>query len=191
MSNRSQVYTKPAYNARFESLRSANNRSGIIVDAASGDLTPEAIYITVASVRLLVWEALGFLDVLDIEQQAIKGEILALRQQVTDLKQDLSGIRQELSAVRTDFASLQQSFVTISNFLGVTIPNWTTKEEVENGDEMGVAYLGAAALGLTVNYIFDQRRPGYDHEQVISIDPPAGTLVARGSTITVTINLEG
>lgn len=184
MANRSQVYTTDAYRTRFPVWRSADHRSGIIVDAASGDLTPEAIYKTVNSARTLVWDALGFLDVLDIDQQTLKAEVAALRQQVSDLKQ-------ELSAARTDFAAVQQTLTTLTSFFGVIIPDWVSREEVENGDDMGIVRPSAASLGLIVNYIIDQMRPGYDHEQVVSIDPPAGTLVARGSTVNVTINLEG
>jgi hypothetical protein len=38
-----------------------------------------------------------------------------------------------------------------------------------------------AELGIVVAYGITQREPGYAHEDVIAIDPPAGTLVVRGS----------
>lgn len=73
----------------------------------------------------------------------------------------------------------------------VFIPPWRTKTEVEEGDDMGMSTPSAAALGLIVEYTIDQRNPNFDHEDVISIVPPPGTPVLRGSTVTVTINLEG
>jgi len=76
--------------------------------------------------------------------------------------------------------------------LGVRIPEWLTKEEVERGDEMGgMERPSAEELGLIVMFGILQREPGFEHEQVVSISPPAGTLVRPGSTVTVTINLEG
>lgn len=76
--------------------------------------------------------------------------------------------------------------------LGVTIPGWLTKTEVESGDEMGGwERKSAAELDLIVNFDIAQHEPGYDHEQVIGIDPPPGTFVMRGSIVTVFINLEG
>jgi beta-lactam-binding protein with PASTA domain len=56
---------------------------------------------------------------------------------------------------------------------------------------MGMAVRSAADLGLVVEYQIDQRNPDFDHGDVISIMPPAGTLVLRGSTVVVRINLEG
>lgn len=71
----------------------------------------------------------------------------------------------------------------------VTVPAWTTKEEVEQGDDMGAVIFSADSLGLRATMIFDQERPGFFNEQVISITPPAGSVVAAGSTVTVLINL--
>lgn len=73
----------------------------------------------------------------------------------------------------------------------VQIPPWATKTEVLEGDDMGMAVFSAESLGLVVEFVYDQRAPGYDHEQVMSIAPPAGTTVPAGSTVVVTVNLEG
>ncbi len=77
------------------------------------------------------------------------------------------------------------------DFLGVSIPAWINKEEVENGDDMGISRPSAASLELTVDFQFERQVAGFGHEEVISIDPPPGTLVKRGSSVTVTLNLEG
>jgi hypothetical protein len=76
------------------------------------------------------------------------------------------------------------------------IPPWKTKTEVEKGDDEaalggGPATLSADALGLIFNFEFDRQDPGFQHEDVVSIEPTAGTAVKRGSTVKVTINLEG
>lgn len=73
----------------------------------------------------------------------------------------------------------------------VQIPPWATKTEVLEGDDMGMAVFSAEFLGLVVEFVYDQRAPGYDHEQVMSITPSAGTTVPAGSTVVVTVNLEG
>ncbi len=73
----------------------------------------------------------------------------------------------------------------------VTIPAWRTEEEVLQGDEMGINILSAEALGLRVSFEFAQREPGFAHGEVISISPPAGTVINAGSTVTVLVNLEG
>ncbi len=59
------------------------------------------------------------------------------------------------------------------------------------GDELGLGRPSAAALGLPVVLAIDQANPAFAHEQVETITPPPGTLVARGSTVTVLVNLQG
>jgi len=73
----------------------------------------------------------------------------------------------------------------------VVVPAWTTRTEILEGDDMGVLYQSAENLGLTIEYVIDQLNPAFDHEQVISIQPEPGTVVMRGSTVVVTLNLEG
>ena len=95
-------------------------------------------------------------------------------------------------------ATLQASCVTIAasleqmmSLIGAVIPAWTDQEEVESGDDMGMVRPSAAALGLTVVFETVRQAAGFGHHEVVSISPPAGTLVAKGSTVTVVINLEG
>jgi len=93
------------------------------------------------------------------------------------------------------YLRIQELENTVSALVGlveaVFIPSWRTKTEVEEGDDMGMSTPPAADLGLTVEYAFDQRNPNFGHEDVVSIAPPPGTPVKRGSTVVVTINLEG
>jgi hypothetical protein len=75
--------------------------------------------------------------------------------------------------------------------LAAPIPDWPNLTEVNEGDDMGIVRPSAAQLGLTVEIIALQQEPGFDHEQVVSIDPPAGTLAPLTQPIRVTVNFEG
>lgn len=88
--------------------------------------------------------------------------------------------------------TLEKSVESIIQILGaVVIPPWRTKKEVEEGDDMGMSTQSAEQLGLVVQYEIDQLNPNFDHEDVISIRPPAGTVVMPGATVVVKINLQG
>jgi hypothetical protein len=54
---------------------------------------------------------------------------------------------------------------------------------------MGVLYQGAANLGLLVDVVPQQNELEYLYEPVLSIEPPPGTVVAKGATVTVTIDV--
>ena len=71
------------------------------------------------------------------------------------------------------------------------LPPWRTKTEFEEGDEMGMSTQSAEQLGLVVQFEIDQRNPNFEHEEVISIKPPEGSVVMPGTTVVVRINLEG
>ncbi|PEY40980.1 peptidase C1 [Bacillus cereus] len=74
---------------------------------------------------------------------------------------------------------------------GVTVPDWETKEEVERGDDMGVSTPNAESIGLQVEYNFLQHEPGFAHEDIVQIEPAPGSLLSKGSTVRVFVNLEG
>ncbi|MBK8460917.1 MAG: PASTA domain-containing protein [Micropruina sp.] len=95
-------------------------------------------------------------------------------------------------AMSSRIAELEQTIASLTQLIGaVFIPPWRTRTEVEEGDDMVLVVLPASSLGLIVEYEIDQLNPAFGHEDVISIDPPAGTAVLRGSTVRVRINLEG
>lgn len=103
-----------------------------------------------------------------------------------------SYLQGDLHHASVRIAALEKSVEALLALAGaVVVPAWKTRTEILEGDEMGVVYGSAEQLGLTVEYVIDQRHPGYDHEQVISIDPQPGEVVLRGSTVVVTLNLEG
>jgi hypothetical protein len=104
----------------------------------------------------------------------------------------ITSVSGAISALQGALAALEDRVAQLTDFVGaVVIPNWRTKTEVESGDDMGIVSPSAEELGLIVEYQNDQRNPHFQHEDVISITPPAGTLVSRGGTVTVLINLDG
>lgn len=97
-----------------------------------------------------------------------------------------------LDALHLRMQELENTVRALVGLVGaVFVPSWRTKTEVEEGDDMGLSTPPAADLGLTVEYAAEQPNPNFGHEDVVSIAPPPGTPVRRGSTVVVTINLEG
>lgn len=112
--------------------------------------------------------------------------------EVTDVQQFLASLASLADDARRRLDRLEDRLTRLTAFIGAAeVPDWKTRTEVEQGDEMGVLYPSAAELGLVIDYVVLQREPGYSHEEVVSISPPPGTLAARGSTVVVTLNLEG
>jgi len=138
-----------------------------------------------------LYTALAYLDIVDGKADALADGQNGLHQKVDALSGKLDGLAGTLDGLAGKVDGLSTDLARLTDFLGAVIPQWRTKEEIENGDEMGIAVRSAADLNLVVEFIILQREPGFGHEDVVSIDPPAGTLVAKGSTVKVTLNLEG
>ena len=119
----------------------------------------------------------------------------------TAVKSALESIQIGLESIKRTSSSrldlLETTVASLVELVGAAvIPPWKTKTEVEQGDDEaalggGPATLSAEALGLIIDFEFDRQDPGFQHEDVVSIDPVAGTAVKRGSTVKVTVNLEG
>ncbi len=119
----------------------------------------------------------------------------------TAVKSALEGLRIEMGSLerisweRIDV--LEKTVASLVELLGaVVIPKWQTKTQVDQGDDEAAvggsaAVLSAGQLGLVVDFVFDRQAPGFEHEQVMSIEPEAGSAVRPGSTIKVAVNLEG
>jgi hypothetical protein len=127
---------------------------------------------------------------------AVTGELklagMALGTTVVSLRAALVTIQTASGALGHRLDTLERTVASLVALVGaVVIPAWTTKTEVEQGDDMGMWAPSAEQLGLTVEYEIDQLNPDFGHEDVISITPPPGTAVMRGSTVVVRINLEG
>jgi hypothetical protein len=108
--------------------------------------------------------------------------VLKLKDQVAELRR--------FDDTRVD--RLEQGLATLAELVGgAVVPPWRTQEEVENGDDMGVLFMSAEDLGIHVEYVIRQADPNYMHGEVISIRPPAGSVVRSSDTVFVEINLEG
>lgn len=84
----------------------------------------------------------------------------------------------------------EQTIAALVQLIGaVIVPAWRTKEEVEEGDDMGMVSPSAADLGLVVEYEHEESNPDFGYEDVIRTTPPPGTPVLPGTTIRVCINL--
>ncbi|PJJ62305.1 PASTA domain-containing protein [Compostimonas suwonensis] len=87
--------------------------------------------------------------------------------------------------------TLEQTLESLLALVGaVVIPNWPNRTEILEGDDMRLVNEPAEELGLTIEYHYEYRNPKYEHEEVISISPAPGTVVMRGITVVVRMNLE-
>ena len=166
--------------AQLVALRAWDTVQGII-HTPEGDIRTWALGGGITAARRDLHTALAYLDLADINAD----------EHVKDVRARLHRIEASVDRLEAGAAAQQELLDRVMNFLGVVVPAWHSLAEVHEGDEMGVALLSAAALGLTAEVVALQREPGFAHEEVVQIEPPAGTLVARGSTVRVQINFEG
>ena len=172
-------------------MRASDRISGLVVNPDTGDMTVEVVFQRTSTLFVNTQKILAYCDVMDLAQEAAGTQIASVDYRVAALDQRIAGLEQNLTETKAEVAALRSSIDSLISFLAVVVPAWINKKEVENGDDMGIARQSAASLNLVVNFEFDRQRPGFGHEDVISIDPPAGTVVAKGSTVTVTLNLRG
>jgi hypothetical protein len=148
-----------------------------VIHSASGDINNWVTAQSVAEARRGLITALAYLDIADSVQDKTSSGV--------------SRIVIDMGRLEAAVAAQSDLLQRVVDFLGVFVPAWVTLEEVEEGDEMGIARRSAAQLGLKTDIIPLQREPGFGHGDVVSIDPVAGTLVARGTTVRVSVNFEG
>jgi hypothetical protein len=148
-----------------------------IIHAPSGDINNWVTAQSVAEVRRQMVTALAYLDVADLVQDKISTAV--------------ARVADAVGRLNTAVASQSHLLEQVAGFLGVVVPAWVTLEEVENGDDMGISRPSANELGLKTEIVALQREPGFGHGDVVSIDPIAGTFVARGTVVRVSVNFEG
>lgn len=158
-------------------VRARDRISGLVVHPDTDDLTNEVLYKLIREVRNNGHKTLAYCDLIDLAQEAA-----AIAQKSADAR---------VAALEGEIASLRTSIDALISFFAVAIPAWINKEEVENGDDMGIIRPSAAELGILVVFESVRQQPGLAHEDVVSLDPPAGALIARGGTVKVTLNLQG
>jgi hypothetical protein len=123
---------------------------------------------------------------------AVTGDVKVGNASLAALIETLRSVEVMAGNIGARIDTLERTVEGLVQLVGAAvIPPWRTKTEVEEGDDMGMSTRSAADLGLVVEYEIDQQNPHYDHGDVISIVPSPGTLVMRGSTVKVRINLEG
>lgn len=116
----------------------------------------------------------------------------ALSATIASLQSALASIQIAIGGTGSRIDTLEATVASLVELVGAAvIPSWRTKTEVEEGDDMGISTPSAEQLGLVIQLEIDQLNPNFGHEDVISITPPAGTVVMRGSTVVVRINLQG
>lgn len=102
---------------------------------------------------------------------------------------DLQSALADIQSAEVRLTLLEQTVSSLVTLAGASvIPRWKNKSEVEQG---GLIAASATELGLVVQLEFDRLVPEFNHEDVITIAPPPGSAVRRGSTVVVTINLQG
>lgn len=172
---------------RIRSFPAANHIQGIIL-TPEGDVRTWVISAGVQSSHRDLITALAYLDIADrvaAEHDAREAQrSAAINAEVLNLRNDVQQLRHAVE----NSAKLVQALV---NFLGVIVPAWRNREEIERGDDMGLIVPSAESIGLVVEIIPLQLEPGFGHEEVVSMEPSAGTLVARGSTVRVRMNFLG
>jgi hypothetical protein len=129
---------------------------------------------------------------LNLAGTALSGTIASLQSAIASLQTALASIETAIEGTGRRLDTLERTVASLVELVGAAvIPPWRTRTEVNEGDDMGILYQSADQLGLVIEYEIDQLNPNFGHEEVISIAPPPGTVVMRGSTVVVRINLEG
>jgi hypothetical protein len=116
----------------------------------------------------------------------------AIGEALSNLQATVAGLSVENGSAAARLATLERTVEGLVQLVGAAvIPDWRSKTEIDEGDDMGIVSPSAESLGLVVQYEIDQANPNFSHEEVISITPSPGTLVLRGSTVVVRMNLMG
>ena len=155
-----------------------------VVHNSEGDLHSFVVFDAVRQVWKQLYTTTAYADLID-------ANVVSIQEQTTGLQPALADLHTRVASLQQTCESLAASVAQIVSFIGVVIPAWISKKEGEEGDDMGIARQSAAELGLKVGFVDSRQVPGFSQDDVVAIDPPAGTLVARGSTVTVTLDIEG
>jgi hypothetical protein len=180
--DRSPSWPGKKINLYFRPGFQASKLKGAIQNA-EGDLTTDAAARIVRDVGRFVYTGLAYSELIELATARLEAQAFATAQNQEHMLQQIAALTSQVQALQ----NLVQALVDSQ---GVVIPHWQTQKEVEQGDDMGITP-SAAALGLLVEMNFLQQEPGFKHGEVVTIEPPPDTLVKRGSTVVVNINLMG
>lgn len=183
--NLSSRWTKQRWEAP-DILRAHDSLSGKVMNPETKDVTVEAVgrqvtHLLRERVRILAW-----LELLDRRTAAADLQLSAAAEQLSELRSATARLESTLEAQTSLIESL-------AGALGlVTVPAWQSLTEITEGDSMGGADRpSAVSVGLQIAYEHQRQVPGRQHEEILAITPAPGSLVARGSVVTVTVNLNG
>jgi hypothetical protein len=116
----------------------------------------------------------------------------ALGATLASLQAALGSLQRTADEAGSRVDTLEKTVASLVDLVGAAVvPPWRTRTEIDAGDDMGILYPSAEQLGLVIEYEIDQANPNYAHEEVIGITPPPGSVVMRGSTVLVRLNLAG
>ena len=167
-------------------LHAHTSLSGKVMNPETLDVTVEAVgrqvtHLVRERVRVLAW-----LELLDVRTSAADRQLAAVAAQLADLQTATA----RLESGVTQQTTLLESLVGALGL--VAVPAWQSLTEIRDGDSMGGADRpSASAVGLEISYEHERLVPGREHEEILAITPAPGSLVARGSIVTVTLNLNG
>jgi hypothetical protein len=166
----------PEQRLTFMPSQQANDPIKGIVHHPDGDLCTWVVSSQLHSLGGYIWDVLGYLDVQDQQQLETLQLVKALQ-----LKTDM------LQLALTTLTNKLEPLLEIAQSLGVTIPDWRTKDDVENGRPDMVDVLSATQAGLrtTFNVVQDG---AFAPRQIIEMNPATGTFVAKGSEVVITVN---
>jgi hypothetical protein len=166
-------------------LRGSDAIHGLVISPQTGDVTNDALAGPISSIKRDQILELAYSDVIDKKIDQLQLAIARLESRLGVIGNSVQGVSSALEELR----SRQDGIIELLD--GVTVPNWRTREEVESGDDMGMVTPSAESIGLLVEFHMLQREPGFAHEDVVRIVPTPGSLLRRGSTVQVSLNLEG
>lgn len=95
----------------------------------------------------------------------------------------IDALQQELHTLAVQLNPLIQ----FAQSLGVNVPDWRTRDDVESGRPDMVDVLSAAQAGLRVTYRVVQDH-GIAPRQIIEMNPAIGTFVIKGTEVLITVN---
>ncbi|HEY5979080.1 MAG TPA: hypothetical protein VIT41_05530 [Microlunatus sp.] len=153
--------------------------SGMMRNPDTRDVTVEAVgqYVTTLlreRIRTFAW-----LELLDRRTEPLPAQLDRMEDGLARMEAAVSAQNELLKAMATGLGL-------------VSVPAWTSLAEIADGDSMGgLERPSAGALGVTVVFEHHRQVPDREHEAILGISPTPGTLVQRGSTVTVSVNLNG
>lgn len=166
----------------------------------TGQVTVHGSATLTKGVGHLAWEGLAYLETILAETRSQRAVVERLSAGVDSLTTTLDRQSLMLEGLAGELATLREQQALILEALGFArVPAWQTVEEVERGDDMGLERPPAHRLDLVVEY-WAMNGDAAAHlgnafvpslaMPVLSTTPPVGSLVRRGTTIQVLIDID-